>query len=97
MIASRIVSHGMVNGNVKEGKFSLGGTPFTIYLRPKAQVSNIDEVMDAVLLQEEAASPAPFPVYDWSPLCITELDVPESITNTYDVFWESGNFVSEEE
>ena len=34
MIASRIVSHGMVNGNVKEGKFSLGGTPFTIYLRP---------------------------------------------------------------
>lgn len=97
MLASRIVSHGIINGNVKEGGiFNLGGIPFTVYLRPKSATSNVDEVLDAKLLQEETASPAPFSVYDWTPMLITEVTVPESILNAYEVYWGSGNYVEEE-
>lgn len=97
MIASRIVSHGLVNGNVKDGIFNLGGTPFTVYLRPKSATSNVDEVVSVKLYQEDAATPAPLSVYDWSPMYITEMEVPESLTNTYDVFWGSGFYIENEE
>jgi len=96
MIATRIVAHGIVNGHVKDGKFSLGGLPFTIYLRPKSSTSNIDEVMTAKLFNEDEASAAPFSVYDWSPMYISELTVPASITSAYDVYWGSGYYVAPE-
>lgn len=62
MIASKIVAHGIVNGHVVNGKFSLKGLPFTIYLRPKSSTSNIDEVMKAQLFNEDAASSGDYPL-----------------------------------
>ena len=97
MIASRIVAHGIVNGHVVNGKFSLKGLPFTIYLRPKSTTSNIDEVMKAQLFNEDAASNAPFPIYDWSPSYISELEVPADIASAYDIYWGSGYYVSPDE
>lgn len=97
MIASRIVSHGIINGNVKNGIFSLKGLPFTIYMRPKAATNSIDEVLTAQLFAEDVASPAPFPIYDWSPMYISRLQVPESITNVYDVYWGTGYNVTPED
>lgn len=100
MIASRIASHGTVNGHTDdEGIFSLGGLPFSIYLRPKTSVADIDVVMEAKLFQEDDQdrSNAPFPVYDWTPMAITELKVPASVSSAFDIYWGSGDYVEKED
>ncbi len=54
MIAARIASHGIINGNVdEENKFSLGGLPFSIYIRPKTTTDVIDVVLSCKLYQED--------------------------------------------
>ncbi len=100
MIATRIASHGIINGNVDgENKFSLGGLPFSIYIRPKTTTDVIDVVLSAKLLQEDDrdAAPAPFPIYDWSPMAITELTLTAGVLSAYDIYWGSGFYVEEED
>lgn len=95
MIANRLVSHGIIT---EAGAFSLGGTPFTIYIRPKANTSDIDVILACKLFQEEEkeASNAPFPIYDWTPMEIISLIVTDEILESYDIYWGCGHYVGEE-
>jgi len=100
MIAARIASHGIINGNVdEENKFSLGGLPFSIYIRPKTTTDVIDVVLSCKLFQEDDkdASPAPFPIYDWTPMAITELTLTAGVLSAYDIYWGSGYYIEEED
>ena len=93
MIANRLVTHGIIS---EAGTFELGGTPFTVYLRPKASASDIDVVMACKLFQEEDrdAANAPFPIYDWTPMEIISLAVTAALLESYDIYWGCGHYVA---
>lgn len=97
VVAGRIVSHGLVTPDA-DGHFSLGvDTPFTIYIRPKDAVEDVDVVLSCNLLMEqgETPSPSPFPIYDWSPMELIELVVPTAVQQSYDIYWGSGYYIEE--
>lgn len=90
----RIVSHGQI-GDLSRG-FSLpNGEPFTVYVRPKFSVSTLDTVLGVRLYQEESFAPAPVVFNDWSPLLISELAPDNEITKTNDVYWGSGQYITD--
>lgn len=91
----RIVSHGQVTDLSRGFKLPDGGT-FTVYVRPKYSVSTVDTVLNVRLYQEEGFSPVPVPFNDWSPCVISELAPDTEALNTNDIYWGSGQAVSEE-
>ena len=91
----RIVSHGQITDLSKGFKLP-DGVPFTIYVRPKYSVSTVDTVLSVKLYQEEGFSSAPVPFNDWSPCVISELATDTEVLKTNDIYWGSGQAVSQE-
>ena len=91
----RIVSHGQITDLSKGFKLP-DGVPFTIYVRPKYSVSTVDTVLNVRLYQEEGFWPVPVPFNDWSPCCMGGLAPDTEVRNTKDIYWGSGQAVSEE-
>jgi hypothetical protein len=96
MTAGRIVSHGKITS--LSGGFRLpSNLPFSIYIRPKTSVSNLDIALNVKCYQDEAASEAPFVFNDWSPLAIVEISSgQDSILDTNDLYWGSGYYIETE-
>ena len=92
MSGGRIVAHGKIT-DLSNG-FSLPEkVPFTIYVRPKYTLPQIDTVMNVKSYQSEKFAEAPFLANDWSPLAIVEIAPDNSILEQYDLYWGSGSYV----
>lgn len=93
LFGGRIVSHGQIT-DLSSG-FNLNGKLFTIYIRPKYSVSDLDTVLSVKCYQDEICKPAPIAYNEWSPLCITEIAPDANILSTNDIYWGSGSYVEE--
>ncbi|MDR0864953.1 MAG: hypothetical protein LBO74_08480 [Candidatus Symbiothrix sp.] len=92
MAGGRIVSHGKIS-DLTNG-FSLpGNVPFSIYVKPKFVVSDIDAFLNVKCYQDENASEAPIVLNDWSPLAIVEIAPNSDILAQNDIYWGSGSNV----
>lgn len=91
----RIVSHGQIT-DLSNGFKLPDGERFTIYVRPKQIVQTFDTVISVRLYQDDEFSPAPFTYNDWSPCVISEIAPDTEVLNTNDIYWGSGQAVSQE-
>lgn len=91
MSGGRIVSKGKITDLSKGFKLS-DGTPFSVYLRPKTGITDIDTTLSVKLYQEEEVSEAPVVYNDWSPLAITEIAPDNDVLKRCDIYWGSGSY-----
>lgn len=88
----RIVAHGQIK-NLSQ-PFSLpGNTPFSVYVRPKAETAKLDTILNVRCWQDKTFSDAPVALYDWSPLAIEAVGADSSLLEHFDVYWGSGTAV----
>lgn len=92
MSGGRIVAHGKIT-DLSDGFKLSNGVPFSVYVRPKNNVSALDTIINAKCYQDEECSEAPVPLNDWSPMAIVELAPDTELLKSYDVYWGSGQSV----
>lgn len=86
---TRILSKGQIK-DLSTG-FSLGGTPFSIYVRSKELSMENDTLVRCRLICDSEQSEMPVPVGDWTPAKISYI-APNGIDLTkYDVYWGAGS------
>jgi hypothetical protein len=96
MYAGRGVSHGKIT-DLTTG-FSLGDDhPFSIYVRPKGQeqqTDNIDTILPVRTYAQEKGyvADAPFAFYTWSPLSMVYIAPQEGdLLDNIEIYWCSGS------
>lgn len=87
----RILSHGQVS-DLTNG-FSLGGKPFTVFVRPKALTMESNVILPCKLICDNEAGDLPVPVGDWTPAEIVEISPNAISLGDYDVYWGSGETI----
>ena len=89
MSVGRVVSHGKIT-DLTQG-FSLPHkVPFSVYIRPKAEVSDVDVLLNVKCFQDNGFSDVPIGFNDWCPLAIIEIAPNESILEQNDIYWGGG-------
>lgn len=94
----RIVSHGVITSEMIKNGFKINnGSLFTIYIRPKVTMEDIDIALPVKLYQDDELQNAPFAFNEWSPLLIEEIGVIPDTTlqllENCDIYWGSGSYV----
>ena len=87
----RILSHGKVSD--LSGGFSLGGRPFSIFVRAKALTMELNITVNCKLICERTASDLPVPIGDWTPAAIAEISPNAVSLDDYDVYWGAGETI----
>lgn len=95
----RIVSHGVLSIDMlRNGCGIPHGGLFTIYIRPKVTIEDVDIVLPVRLYQDEEMNDAPFAFNEWSPLLIKEIgklsDTQVELLRNCDVFFGSGSYIN---
>lgn len=88
MYSSRILSHGEITD--LSGGFSLGGVPFSLFLRPKGQDAATAVVAPCRLICDDETRPFPFTVGDWTPGAVVSVPPHAIDTDVYEVYWGAG-------
>jgi hypothetical protein len=88
----RVVSHGKI-ADLSQGFALSGGQSFSIYIRPRQSVTQVDTVLSVKCANESEFSEAPFPYNEWSPLMIREIAPENGILEVCDIYWGSGEIV----
>lgn len=96
MNGGRIVSHGKI-ADLSKGFKLPSGNPFSVYVRPKYNVSTLDTVLTVRCYQDKDWSEAPVPFNDWTPLAIADIAPNAELLKTNDVYWGSGCYEGEED
>ena len=87
----RILAKGQIQ-DLSSG-FSLGGKPFSIFVRPKTVTMDANVLVSCKCICDKEASDLPVPVGDWTPGAIAEIS-PNAIDLTeFDVYWGAGESV----
>ena len=92
MNGGRIVSHGQIS-DLSNGFKLPGGRPFSVYVRPKTDTTELDTLLPVRCSQDGELSGAPVPFNDWTPLAIVEIGADAEILNDNDIYWGSGTYV----
>nr|DAF67758.1 MAG TPA: hypothetical protein [Caudoviricetes sp.] len=73
--------------------FSLGGAPFSIFVRPKKAIMDYHTVIRCKLLCDTDEGEFPVPIGDWTPGAIVAIS-PDAINlDEYEIFWGSGQMI----
>ena len=91
MYSLRILSHGQVT-DLSSG-FSLGGKPFSIFVRPKLPTMEANVVVPCKCICDKDAGSLPVPTGDWTPAAIVSLSPSAIDLSEYDVYWGAGETV----
>ena len=85
---TRILSKGKISDlELTTTGFSLGGNPFSIYVRNKTGLVENDVLVRCRLICDSEAGDFPVPVGDWTPGMIVSI-APNTIDpEHYDVYW----------
>lgn len=88
----RIQSKGKIT-DLSKG-FTLGGIPFSIYVRPKTVTMETDTIVSCRLLCENSVGDFPVPLKDWTPGSIVSI-APNAIDlESYDVYYGAGETIN---
>lgn len=91
MYSLRILSKGKVT-DLKKG-FSIGGVPFSVFVKPKKVTMETSTLIDCKLICDEAAGAFPVPIGDWTPGAITVISPNGIDLSAYDVYWGAGETI----
>lgn len=87
--AGRILSKGQIT--VANATFSLDGmVPFSLFLNPKADGTNITFVVSVQLQQDATLGNLPFNIGCWTEPSIIVANITSGLLADYDVFWGAG-------
>lgn len=95
--AGRINSHGKIESLA--GGFRLkGGLPFSLYARPKSEVSTLDTTLLVQCTQDRDFAEAPLLYNDWSPLSVVAIaEGQDDVLSQVDLYWGCGTYVKAED
>lgn len=85
----RILSKGRIT-DLSKGFSLKDGIPFSVYVRPKGESTEVDTVVNCRLICDRKAGPFPVPVGDWTPGMIAEISADGISLDDFDVYWGSG-------
>lgn len=91
MYCLRIQSKGKIT-DLSKG-FSLGGKPFSIYVRPKTATMETDVVVECKLICDSGAGNFPVPLKDWTSGSIVEISPSAIDLAQYDIYWGAGETI----
>lgn len=83
---TRILAKGQVT-NLTGKSFSLGGTPFSIFLRRKAGVVENDTLVKCRLICDDSFGYLPVVIGDWTPAMIVSIAPAGIDLAKYEVYW----------
>ena len=87
----RILAKGQIQ-DLSSG-FSLGGNPFSIFVRSKRASLETNTIVNCTLICDKEAGDFPVQIGDWTPGAIAEIS-PNAIDLTeFDVYWGAGESV----
>lgn len=82
---TRILAKGKVT-DLSKG-FTLGGTPFSVFLRRKAGLVENDTIVECRLICDKDFGDFPVVVGDWTPAMIVAIAPAAIDLNSYEVYW----------
>lgn len=87
----RILSKGKVSDLSKV--FSLGGTPFSIFVRPNGITMDTSTLVKCQLICDSSDGDFPVPIGDWTPGAIVKISPNGISLDEYDVYWGAGETI----
>lgn len=87
----RILSKGKVS-DLSKG-FSLGGTPFSIFVRPKSITMETTTLVKCQLISDKTDGDFPVPIGDWTPGAIVKISPNGISLEDYEVYWGAGETI----
>ena len=91
MYSLRILAKGQIT--ILSSGFSLGGKPFSIFVRSKQPTLNTNMVVNCKLICDKEAGDFPILLGDWTPGAICELSANAIDLTQFDVYWGAGESV----
>jgi len=91
MYSLRILAKGQIT-SLSSG-FSLGGKPFSIFVRSKQPTLSTNMVVNCKLICDKEAGDFPILLGDWTPGAISELSANAIDLTQFDVYWGAGESV----
>ncbi len=91
MYSLRILSHGQIT-DLSKG-FSLGGKPFSIWIRSKQPTLATNMVIGCKLICDKEPGDMPVALGDWTPAAIAEISPDAIPLDQFDVYWGAGETV----
>lgn len=67
--------------------FSLGGVPFSVYVRSKENTMLSDTLLDCRLIGDKEASALPVPIGDWTPAMIAYISPNAIDLGKFEIYW----------
>lgn len=92
MYSLRILSKGQVT-DLTDG-FSLGGVPFSVFVRPKDASMETNTLLKCKLICDKEAGDFPVPLGDWTPGVIASISPNAISLDAYDVYWGAGETIN---
>lgn len=81
----RLIAKGTVT-DLSKG-FSLGGVPFSVYVRSKENTMLSDTLLECRLIGDKAVGALPVPIGDWTPAMIAYISPNAIDLQKYEVYW----------
>ena len=81
----RIIAKGRIT-DLSKG-FSLGGVPFSVYVRSKENTMLSDTLLECRLIGYKAVGALPVPIGDWTPAMIAYISPNAIDLQKYEVYW----------
>lgn len=81
----RIIAKGRIS-DLSKG-FSLGGVPFSVYVRSKENTMLSDTLLECRLIGDKAVGALPVQIGDWTPAMIAYISPNAIDLQKYEVYW----------
>lgn len=73
--------------------FSLGGRPFSVFVRPKQNTMETNTLLKCSLICDTEAGNVPVPIGDWTPCAIVKISSNGISLDDYEVYWGAGETI----
>lgn len=91
MYSLRIQSKGKIE-NLDNG-FSLSGTPFSVFVRPKENTMETNVLIRCKLIRDKEDGDFPVPIGDWTPGSIVSLSPGAIDLEKFEIYWGAGETI----
>lgn len=81
----RLIAKGSIT-DLSKG-FSLGGAPFSVYVRSKENTMLSDTLLDCRLIGDNETGDLPVPIGDWTPAMIAYISPNAIDLGKFEVYW----------
>lgn len=81
----RLIAKGSIT-DLSKG-FSLGGVPFSVYVRNKTNTMESDTLIECRLIGDNEVGAFPVPIGDWTPAMIAYISPNAIDLGKYEIYW----------